>query len=63
MSCIFFFTVLNTIVYYMPFLFFRLSEESVLEDLSKLKSRVVALKANIQTDAEIQQHTQLFLEV
>lgn len=41
----------------------RLCEESVLEDLSKLKSRVVALKANIQTDAEIQQHTQPFLEV
>ncbi|XP_035525731.1 FH2 domain-containing protein 1 [Morone saxatilis] len=41
----------------------RLSEESVLEDLSKLKSRVVALKANIQTEAEIQQHTQPFLEV
>ncbi|XP_029296986.1 FH2 domain-containing protein 1 [Cottoperca gobio] len=41
----------------------RLSEESVLEDLTKLKSRVVALKANIQTEAEIQQHTQPFLEV
>lgn len=41
----------------------RLSEESVLEDLSKLKSRVVALKANIQTETEIQQHTQPFLEV
>lgn len=41
----------------------RLSEESVLEDLSKLKSRVVALKANIQTEPEIQQHTQPFLEV
>ncbi|KAM7389596.1 hypothetical protein PAMP_023561 [Pampus punctatissimus] len=41
----------------------RLCEESVLEDLSKLKSRVVALKANILTDAEIQKHTQPFLEV
>ncbi|XP_029021666.1 FH2 domain-containing protein 1 isoform X2 [Betta splendens] len=40
----------------------RLCEESVVEDLSKLKSRVVALKANIQTEAEIQQHTQPFLE-
>lgn len=42
---------------------FRLSEESVLEDLIKLKSKVAALKANIQTEAEIQQHTQSFLEV
>ncbi|KAG7517646.1 hypothetical protein JOB18_013257 [Solea senegalensis] len=42
---------------------FRLCEESVLEDLAKLKSRVVSLKANIQTEAEIRQHTQLFLEV
>lgn len=41
----------------------RLSEESVLEDMNKMKSRVVTLKANIQTDAEIQQHTQSFLEV
>ncbi|KAM3613000.1 uncharacterized protein V6R79_018555 [Siganus canaliculatus] len=40
----------------------RLSEESVLEDLSKLKSRVVVLKANIPTEAEIQEHTQPFLE-
>lgn len=41
----------------------RLSEESVLEDMNKMKSRVVTLKANIQTDVEIQQHTQSFLEV
>lgn len=41
----------------------RLSEESVLEDMNKMKSRVVTLKANIQTDAGIQQHTQPFLEV
>ncbi|XP_045886150.1 FH2 domain-containing protein 1 [Micropterus dolomieu] len=41
----------------------RLGEESVLEDLSKLKCRVVALKEHIQTEAEIQQHTQPFLEV
>lgn len=42
---------------------FRLSEESVMEDLIKLKRKVAALKANIQTEAEIQQHTQPFLEV
>lgn len=41
----------------------RLCEESVLEDLSKLKSRVTALKANTQTKAEIEQHMQRFLEV
>ncbi|KAK5864974.1 hypothetical protein PBY51_016171 [Eleginops maclovinus] len=41
----------------------RLSEESVLEDLTKLKSRLVALKANIQTEVEIQLSTQHFLEV
>ncbi|XP_067374622.1 FH2 domain-containing protein 1 isoform X2 [Channa argus] len=41
----------------------RLCEESVLEDVIKLKSRVVALKANIQSETEIQQHTQPFLEV
>lgn len=41
----------------------RLSEESVLEDMNRMKSRVVTLKANIQTDAEIQQHAQSFLEV
>uniref|UniRef100_A0A3Q3GVQ5 FH2 domain-containing protein 1-like n=1 Tax=Labrus bergylta TaxID=56723 RepID=A0A3Q3GVQ5_9LABR len=41
----------------------RLSEESVLEDLSKLKSRVASLKANIQTEAETQQHTKPFLEM
>lgn len=46
-----------------PLILCRLCEESVLEDLSRLKSRVVALKANIQTEAEIQQHTQPFLEV
>lgn len=42
---------------------FRLSEESVLEDMNKMKSRVVTLTANIQTEAEIQQHTKAFLEV
>ncbi|XP_061901805.1 FH2 domain-containing protein 1 [Entelurus aequoreus] len=41
----------------------RLCEESVLEDLSKLKSKVLALKANVQTEAEILEHTQLFLEM
>lgn len=34
-----------------------------MEDLIKLKRKVAALKANIQTEAEIQQHTQPFLEV
>lgn len=43
--------------------FCRFCEESVLDDLAKLKSRVVALKANIQTEAEIQKQTQPFLEV
>lgn len=51
----------NCMFFFFPL--FRLSEESVLEDLIKLKSKVVALKANIQTEAEIQQHTQSFLEV
>lgn len=41
----------------------RLSEESVLEDMNKMKSRIETLKANIQTDAGIHQHTQPFLEV
>lgn len=41
----------------------RLCEESVLEDLSRLKSRVVSLKDNIQNEAEIQHHSQSFLEV
>lgn len=35
----------------------------MLDDLAKLKSRVAALKANIQTEAEIQKQTQPFLEV
>lgn len=35
----------------------------MLDDLAKLKSRVVALKANIQTEAEILQQARLFLEV
>lgn len=43
--------------------FCRFCEESVLDDLAKLKSRVAALKANIQTEAEIQKQTQPFLEV
>ena len=42
---------------------YRLCEEGVLDDLSKLKSRVIALKEIIQTEAEIRQHTQSFLEV
>lgn len=47
----------------MCFTLFRLSEESVMEDLIKLKRKVAALKANIQTETEIQQHAQPFLEV
>lgn len=35
----------------------------MLDDLAKLRSRVVALKANVQTEAEIQKQTQPFLEV
>lgn len=41
----------------------RLCEEAVLDDLAKLKSRVASLRANIQTEAEILQQAQLFLEV
>lgn len=41
----------------------RLCEEAVLDDLAKLKSRVAALKANMQTEAEILQQARLFLEV
>nr|XP_015831430.2 FH2 domain-containing protein 1 [Nothobranchius furzeri] len=41
----------------------RLCEEAVLDDLAKLKSRVAALKANIQTEAEILQHAQSFLKM
>lgn len=41
----------------------RLCMESVLEDLYKLKSRVVTLKADIQSEPEIQQHAQHFLEM
>ncbi|KAJ8338385.1 hypothetical protein SKAU_G00373510 [Synaphobranchus kaupii] len=40
----------------------RQSEESVQEDLSRLRIRVEALRANIQTEAEIQQQMQSFLE-
>lgn len=40
----------------------RLCMESVLEDLSKLKSRVAILKTSIESEPEIQQHTQ-FLEM
>lgn len=42
---------------------YRLSEEGVLDDLSKLKSRVATLKENVQTEVEILQQTQSFLEV
>ncbi|XP_026864416.2 uncharacterized protein fhdc2 [Electrophorus electricus] len=41
----------------------RLSEESVLEDLSRLRSRVAALRIGAQAQAEIKQQTRLFLEV
>lgn len=42
---------------------YRLSEEGVLDDLSKLKSRVATLKEIVQTEVEILQQTQSFLEV
>lgn len=42
---------------------YRLSEEGVLDDLSKLRSRVATLRENVQTEAEILQQTQSFLEV
>uniref|UniRef100_A0A4W5QJC4 FH2 domain-containing protein n=1 Tax=Hucho hucho TaxID=62062 RepID=A0A4W5QJC4_9TELE len=41
----------------------RLCEESVVEDLSRLHSRVASLRISVQTEAEIQQLTQPFLEV
>ncbi|KAG5852198.1 hypothetical protein ANANG_G00059860 [Anguilla anguilla] len=40
----------------------RQSEESVQEDLSRLRIRVEALRANIQTEVEIQQQMRTFLE-
>ncbi|XP_016400547.1 uncharacterized protein LOC107733446, partial [Sinocyclocheilus rhinocerous] len=41
----------------------RLSEESVVEDLSRLRSRVAELRVRAQADAEIEQQTRAFLEV
>ncbi|XP_016371327.1 FH2 domain-containing protein 1-like [Sinocyclocheilus rhinocerous] len=41
----------------------RLSEESVVEDLSRLQSRVAELRVRAQADAEIEQQTRTFLEV
>ncbi|XP_026135616.1 FH2 domain-containing protein 1 [Carassius auratus] len=41
----------------------RLSEESVVEDLSRLQSRVAELRVRSQADAEIEQQTRTFLEV
>ncbi|XP_076878871.1 uncharacterized protein fhdc2 [Brachyhypopomus gauderio] len=41
----------------------RLSEESVLDDLSRLRSRVAALRISTQTEAEIEKQTRTFLEV
>lgn len=47
-----------------PIIFlYRLCEEGVLDDLSKLKSRVITLKEIIQTEEEIRQNTLSFLEV
>ncbi|KTF80802.1 hypothetical protein cypCar_00035721, partial [Cyprinus carpio] len=40
-----------------------LSEESVVEDLSRLQSRVAELRVRAQADAEIKQQTRKFLEV
>ncbi|CDQ95465.1 unnamed protein product [Oncorhynchus mykiss] len=42
---------------------YRLCEESVVEDLSRLHSRVASLRISVQTEAEIQQLTRSFLEV
>ncbi|XP_064829241.1 FH2 domain-containing protein 1 [Oncorhynchus masou masou] len=41
----------------------RLCEEAVVEDLSRLYSRVASLRISVQTEAEIQQLTRSFLEV
>lgn len=41
----------------------RLSEESVVEDFSRLQSRVADLRVRAQADAEIEQQTRTFLEV
>uniref|UniRef100_A0A8C1RWP0 FH2 domain containing 2 n=1 Tax=Cyprinus carpio TaxID=7962 RepID=A0A8C1RWP0_CYPCA len=41
----------------------RLSEESVVEELSRLQSRVADLRVRAQADAEIEQQTRTFLEV
>ncbi|XP_043112360.1 formin-J [Puntigrus tetrazona] len=41
----------------------RLSEDSVVEDLSRLQSRVAELRVRAQADAEIEQQTRTFLEV
>ncbi|KAK6298031.1 hypothetical protein J4Q44_G00310860 [Coregonus suidteri] len=41
----------------------RLCEESVVEDLSRLHSRVASLRISVQTEADLQQLTQPFLEV
>ncbi|XP_052005247.1 inverted formin-2 [Xyrauchen texanus] len=41
----------------------RLSEESVAEDLSRLRSRVAKLRIRAQADTEIEQQTRTFLEV
>ncbi|MBN3305616.1 FHDC1 protein, partial [Amia calva] len=41
----------------------RLCEDSVQLDLARLQSRVAALLAAVQTESELRQHTQPFLEV
>nr|XP_046180590.1 FH2 domain-containing protein 1-like [Oncorhynchus gorbuscha]XP_046180591.1 FH2 domain-containing protein 1-like [Oncorhynchus gorbuscha] len=41
----------------------RLCEESVVDDFSRLHSRVASLRISVQTEAEIQQLTRSFLEV
>ncbi|XP_038155004.1 FH2 domain-containing protein 1 [Cyprinodon tularosa] len=40
----------------------RLCEESVLDDLAKLKSRVASLKTKMESETEMKQQTQSFLE-
>lgn len=42
---------------------YRLCEESVLDDLAKLKSRVASLKTKMESETEMKQQTQSFLEV
>lgn len=41
----------------------RLSEETVLEDLSRLHSRVETLRVSVQTDSELEQQMRPFIKV